>query len=50
MARTSIKKNSVKTVNYLNKDFNDFKGNLIDKSLSQLDNQDSALDNQDSEV
>ena len=30
MARTTIKKDSVKTVNYLNKDFNDFKGNLIE--------------------
>ena len=30
MARTTVKKNSVKTVNYLNKDFNDFKGNLIE--------------------
>ena len=30
MARTTVKKDSVKTVNYLNKDFNDFKGNLIE--------------------
>jgi len=30
MARTSIKKDTVKSVNYLNKDFNDFKGNLIE--------------------
>jgi hypothetical protein len=30
MARTTTKKDTVKTVNYLNKDFNDFKGNLIE--------------------
>ena len=30
MARTSVKKNVVKTVNYLNKDFDDFRGNLIE--------------------
>jgi hypothetical protein len=30
MARTSIKKDTVKSVNYLNKDFNDFKSNLIE--------------------
>jgi len=30
MARTSIKKDSVKSVNYLNKDFSDFKSNLIE--------------------
>ena len=30
MARTSVKKNVVKEVNYLNKDFSDFRDNLID--------------------
>jgi len=30
MARTTVKKNVVKTVNYLNKDFNDFRANLIE--------------------
>ena len=30
MPRTSAKKNMVKTVNYLNKDFNDFRNNLIE--------------------
>ena len=30
MARTSIKKDTVKSVNYLNKDFSDFKSNLIE--------------------
>jgi len=30
MARTSVKKNVVKQVNYLNKDFNDFRNNLIE--------------------
>ena len=30
MARTTVKKDVVKTVNYLNKDFNDFRGNLIE--------------------
>ena len=30
MARTSIQKDTVKDVNYLNKDFNDFKNNLIE--------------------
>jgi len=30
MARTSIKKNVVKSVNYLNKDFSDFRDNLIE--------------------
>jgi hypothetical protein len=30
MARTSVRKNVVKTVNYLNKDFNDFRNNLIE--------------------
>ena len=30
MARTTVKKNVVKTVNYLNKDFNDFRGSLIE--------------------
>jgi len=30
MARTTIKKDTVKAVNYLNKDFNDFKINLIE--------------------
>ena len=30
MARTSIKKDSVKSINYLNKDFSDFKTNLIE--------------------
>ena len=30
MARTSIQKDTVKSINYLNKDFNDFKTNLID--------------------
>ena len=30
MARTSSKKNVVKPVNYLNKDFSDFRDNLID--------------------
>ena len=30
MARTSIKKNVVKEVNYLNKDFSDFRDNLIE--------------------
>ena len=30
MARTSIQKDTVKSVNYLNKDFSDFKVNLIE--------------------
>ena len=30
MARTSTKKNMVKQVNYLNKDFSDFRDNLIE--------------------
>ena len=30
MARTTVKKDVVKTVNYLNKDFNVFRGNLIE--------------------
>lgn len=30
MARTSVKKDVVKSVNYLNKDFNDFRANLIE--------------------
>ena len=30
MARTSVKKDSVKSINYLNKDFNDFKTNLVE--------------------
>ena len=30
MARTSIKKDTVKSINYLNKDFSDFKTNLIE--------------------
>ena len=30
MPRTSVKKNMVKSVNYLNKDFNDFRNNLIE--------------------
>ena len=30
MARTTVKKNVVKSVNYLNKDFNDFRNNLIE--------------------
>ena len=30
MARTSVKKNMVKSVNYLNKDFSDFRDNLIE--------------------
>ena len=30
MARTTVKKDVVKTVNYLNKDFNDFRANLIE--------------------
>ena len=30
MARTTVKKNVVKQVNYLNKDFNDFRDNLIE--------------------
>ena len=30
MARTTVKKDVVKTVNYLNKDFNDFRSNLIE--------------------
>jgi len=30
MARTSVKKDTVKSINYLNKDFNDFKSNLIE--------------------
>jgi len=30
MARTSVKKNVVKKVNYLNKDFSDFRDNLIE--------------------
>ena len=30
MARTSVKKNVVKQVNYLNKDFSDFRDNLIE--------------------
>ena len=29
MARTDIQKNVVKSVNYLNKDFSDFRDNLI---------------------
>ena len=38
MARTTIKKDSVKTVNYLNKDFNDFKGNLIEYAKQYFPN------------
>ena len=30
MARTSIQKDTVKSINYLNKDFNDFKVNLVE--------------------
>ena len=30
MARTSVKKNMVKSVNYLNRDFDDFRSNLIE--------------------
>ena len=30
MARTSVKKNVIKPVNYLNKDFDDFRDNLIE--------------------
>jgi len=30
MARTSVKKNMVKSINYLNKDFSDFRDNLIE--------------------
>ena len=30
MARTSVQKDSVKSINYLNKDFNDFKTNLVE--------------------
>ena len=30
MARTSVKKNVIKPVNYLNKDFSDFRDNLIE--------------------
>ena len=30
MARTSIQKDTVKSINYLNKDFSDFKSNLIE--------------------
>ena len=30
MARTDIQKNVVKSVNYLNKDFSDFRDNLIE--------------------
>ena len=30
MAHTTVKKDVVKTVNYLNKDFNDFRANLIE--------------------
>ena len=30
MSRTSIQKDTVKSINYLNKDFDDFKGNLIE--------------------
>jgi len=30
MARTSVKKNMVKSVNYLNKDFSDFRDNLVE--------------------
>ena len=30
MARTSVNKNVVKQVNYLNKDFSDFRDNLIE--------------------
>ena len=30
MARTSIQKDTIKSVNYLNKDFSDFKSNLIE--------------------
>ena len=30
MARTSIQKATIKSVNYLNKDFSDFKSNLIE--------------------
>jgi|TARA_R110000744_G_scaffold380427_1_gene501176 hypothetical protein len=38
MARTTVKKDSVKTVNYLNKDFNDFKGNLIEYAKQYFPN------------
>ena len=38
MARTTVKKDSVKSVNYLNKDFNDFKGNLIEYAKQYFPN------------
>ena len=38
MARTTIKKNVTKTVNYLNKDFNDFRNNLIEFSKQYFPN------------
>ena len=36
MARTTIKKDVVKTVNYLNKDFNDFRANLVEFAKGNL--------------
>ena len=38
MARTSVKKNAVKQVNYLNKDFSDFRDNLIDFAKTYFPN------------
>ena len=38
MARTSVNKNVVKPVNYLNKDFSDFRDNLIEYAKTYFPN------------
>jgi hypothetical protein len=38
MARTSVKKNKVRNVNYLNKDFDDFRNSLIDYAKTYFPN------------
>ena len=43
MARTSVNKNVVKQVNYLNKDFSDFRDNLISEATYQDSIQYSTL-------
>ena len=38
MARTSVKKNKIRTVNYLNKDFDDFRNSLIEYAKTYFPN------------
>ena len=38
MARTSVKKNKIRTVNYLNKDFDDFRNSLIEYAQTYFPN------------